>query len=144
MLTAKVRNYVQAAEHLISLVRLGCEVWLDDFLQPVGEEFIQFRNAGADRSAAGLVPQVHPVLPCFLVGLARTYLRYRVPSGLAHQMYPRQPSLDRYKEPSLFPRLLNCWGGPGLLGFPGNVLIDIFRKDAPVTTVLDPMPLSLS
>jgi hypothetical protein len=69
-LMAKVRIDVQTGEQLIRLVRLGCEVRLDDLFQPIREKVAELGYAGADRSAACLVPELEPCPLSGFVGLA--------------------------------------------------------------------------
>jgi hypothetical protein len=69
-LMAKVRIDVEAGEQLIRLVRLGCEVRLNDLLQPIREKVAELGYVGADRSATRLVPELEPCPLSGFVGLA--------------------------------------------------------------------------
>lgn len=77
MFTAEMRDDVQAAEHLVSLIRLGCEVRLYDFPQPVRKEFGEFRDIGGDRAAACLLPELVQGLAGGVMGDALAVLAVR-------------------------------------------------------------------
>src|ERR1041385_9247960 len=50
---ARVGNDMQAAEQLVFLASLGCEVRPDDVFQPVQQEFLDGRHVRLDRHTAG-------------------------------------------------------------------------------------------